>query len=267
MIFSPQKRVLFLSCVLLLSAGLHALPSLGDFLSDEERARLNGQGEITLFHYDETEPQMIPDVAQAGELKKELEDLSGNFAIEGIFFIPRTDRLSEEEELLNIMNILSRISSLEGLEYYSASRGEMRLLFEECWRLEDLEGDRVLEDLHHDTLPERSSFYMHQKDLTFGANRSAVTMTSNGETLLMSMKTMTNMKYNGLVRVIKEGNFYTGVLVIPVEEGILYYGTMSARTLQVGLVVNKASKSFYNRMKALFFWFSEQYSEEAAQRQ
>ncbi len=239
---------------------LSALPSISDFLTDEERAELNGNGEITLFHFEDTEPELMPEISHSAELRSQLAQLGGNFSIEGIFFIP--EREQNDDEILLILNILSRVSRLEGLQYYSASREEMRLLFEECWRIEDPKSKEPLEDLQFTSLPEETTFYIHQKDLTFGSNRSAVEIKTSKDSLLMSMENTTNMKINGVLRVMDKGNFHTDVMVIPTEEGILYYGVMTAKTLGLSFIVDKASQSFYNRMKALFNWFSAEYESE-----
>jgi hypothetical protein len=259
--FLTKKRALItLTFLILISYCLSALPSIGDFLSEEEITLLKEEGEITLFQYKETEPQLIPEVSQTSSLKADLTDLGGNFSIEGLFFIPVEEVIKEDSLILNSLNILSSVSTLEGLQYYSASRGEIRLLFEECWRIKDENSEEPIGDLHFSSLPEKASFFIHQKDLTFGSNSSAVTIITEDDCLFMSMKNLTKMRYNGVVKVINKGDFYTGVLVIPVEEGILYYGTMTAQTMNIGILMDKASKSFYNRMKALFNWFSAAYN-------
>ncbi len=240
---------------------LSPLPSVNDFLSSEQEETLSREGEITLFHFGDTTPRLMPETSHASLMKQILADMEGNFSIEGLFFIPGKGEDDREAQLLRILNILSSVSRLQGLEYFSASRGEMRLLFEECHRIEDPDHDRPLADLKFATLPDATSFYIHQKDLTFGANRSSVDILTGRDDLFMSMRNTTNMRYSGLLRIIDKGNFHTGVLVIPVEEGILYYGEMTARTLNVGFVVEKASNSFYNRMKALFTWFSAEYGQ------
>ncbi|MDC7219506.1 MAG: hypothetical protein PQJ59_06165 [Spirochaetales bacterium] len=258
MIIFP-KKTLFIGAILLVASTLSALPSLTDFLSDEQRAQLNGTGEITQFHFEDTTPALMPQVSQTATLEKQLAELEGNFSIEGIFFVPDRSEASNEDKILEILNILSRVSRLEGLQYYSASREEMRLLFEECWRIEDEDSDAPLEDLQFTSLPDKTTFHIHQKDLTFGANKMSVDITTAEDCLFMAMQNTTRMKYNGLIRVINKEKFHTDVLVIPVEEGILYYGSMTAKTMNIGVLKNKASKSFYNRMKALFYWFSDEY--------
>jgi hypothetical protein len=257
-----KKYFLFILLSLLIpgASSLSALPSINDFLSFDEYMTIINEGEVTLFHFEDTTPQLMPSIPQAEELKDLLKGKSPNFAIEGLFFIQTLNRESNrEEDLTNIVNILSSVSSLQGLEYFSASRNEMRLLFEECWRIDNAEDRTPLADLSFTELPGQVEYTIHQKDLTFGANLSHVEISSSPESLLMTMTNLTNMKYDGWLKVIDRGNFQTGVLVIPVEEGILYYGVMSAKTLGLGFIVNKASNSFYNRMKALFIWFNEMY--------
>lgn len=249
----------FFFLILALAPALSALPSVHDFLDFNTFRDIINEGEVTRFQYDADQPVLLPETPQAAVLKGEWEKLEPNFSIEGLFFIQQSRR--GENQMLTILNIFSSVSTLEGLEYYSASRGEMRLLFEECWRIEDLEDRKRTEDILFTSLPDKAVFHIHQKDLTFGENLSTLSLESSPDSLYMMIRNETPMKYDGWLKLIEPDHFITAALVIPVEEGILYYGTMAARTLGFKFVAKKASRSFYNRMKALFSWFDAIYRE------
>jgi len=55
------------------------------------------------------------------------------------------------------------------------------------------------------------------------------------------------------------------LIVVPVLEGILMYGTISARTRDVKSFINRAQNSFTNRVIALSGWYQKQISEKFAE--
>jgi hypothetical protein len=52
------------------------------------------------------------------------------------------------------------------------------------------------------------------------------------------------------------------LIVVPVEEGLLLYGTMSAKTLNVKAFHDRARNSFTNRVIALTGWYGTRLDEE-----
>lgn len=250
---------LLLMCLIIVP--LTGAPSLESLLNGDSSTaeKLERGEEVTLFHQEEFIPQLVPESLFSGMLLKKTEELNPNMAIEGLYFLP-LDQIGEKE-LLNVVNTLCSISSLQGLEYYSASRGVMRLLFEESFRIDNPKDKNPLPDLHFDSLPSEVSMDIHQKDLTFHNNESRLQLYPMKEVVYMEQVNHGPMRYNGLIRVIAPGNFQTRVLVIPCEEGLLYYGIMAADTLNIKAFKERANNSFYNRMKALSGWFFSQFEE------
>ena len=52
------------------------------------------------------------------------------------------------------------------------------------------------------------------------------------------------------------------LIVVPVEEGLLMYGTISAKTLNVKAFLDRARDSFTNRVIALTGWYRARLDEE-----
>jgi hypothetical protein len=46
------------------------------------------------------------------------------------------------------------------------------------------------------------------------------------------------------------------LVIIPTDEGILFYGVTAADALNVSAFRKKANNSFYNRVKALYQWYT-----------
>lgn len=255
-----MKKLLLLVIALLLSTGLSALPTLSDVLgpNSEANAETLLAGEpIHLFQNTEPVLLLLPQGLFSSMIRSRTEQLNPNMAIEGLYFIPKEN--PTEEDLLEILNILCRVSTLQGLEYYSASRDEMRLLFEECYAMDNLEDRNIQEDPQFQELPPEVELWIHQKDLTFYHSDSLVRIYSDVEALLFEQINQTPMRYNGMIRVIRPENFQTRLMILPCQEGILYYAVMAADTLNVQMFKERANNSFYNRMAALFGWFQENY--------
>jgi hypothetical protein len=138
----------------------------------------------------------------------------------------------------------------------------MRLLFEEAWVIDDPKRKRPLPDLLVSAVPAEDAIYIHQKDMSFGKNQSSMTYRSAGETYGATIVNLTPMRYKGIFRIVDPGKMQVHLMVIPVAEGILIYGTMAARTTDVKAFKDRARNSFTNRVAALAGWYADRVAEE-----
>lgn len=260
-----MRKINLLLLFLSISAGLFsqaALPGIEEVLqmdSDVKVSLLSGEG-LSLFYNQDIELELIPQSVFTQKAVATINSLEPNMAVEGLYFIPQEN--PRQDEMLYVLNTLCSVSTLEGTEYYSQSRKEMRLLFEESWVVDNFEDRNVLEDPYFENLPFMVDLNIFQTDLSFGSNDSTMQIWSDPQGILIEQENRTAMKKNGFIKVIDPGNFKTILLVIPCEEGWLYYGVMAARTLNVKALIDRANESLYNRMNALFNWFLEEYEKD-----
>ncbi len=244
---------------------MDVLPSLADadirtLLEKEQLLRFHGEG---------VSPNLLPDTQISANIARQLSGGDLNLGIEGLFYI-KSDAmpsgytsLPREERTLRLYNILRSVSTLTGLEYYSASRKKMRLLFEESWVIPRLTSPRTsLPDPLVRTVPAQESIFIHQKDRSFATHESIITYLAHEGVLSAAIINQTPLRYKGLIRVVNPGNMQTHLIVIPVEEGLLMYGTISAKTKDVKLFLSRAEASFTNRVIALTGWYRTRLQEE-----
>lgn len=243
----------------------HVLPSL---LPDDEM-RLLEDGQFLRFHGKGFSPVLLPNTELTAAAARRIIGGGLNIGIEGLFFTPLEElppayaAMDEARRRLRLYNILRSVSTLEGLEYYSASRGKMRLLFEESRAVADAGRPRdVLADPLVKSIPAEDSIIIHQKDKTFASNRSTMRFRAEGESFAAEIVNITPMRYKGLIRVADPGNMQTHLIVVPVREGIVIYGTMAARTRDVRVFLERARNSFTNRVIALTGWYRLRLGEE-----
>lgn len=235
---------------------------LTSFLSKDDKVTLFTEGELTRFHFDSFDAQLLPPVTVSNDLKKKTEEQNLNMGIEGLFLYTEFDinayNANPEKVKLELYNILRSVSSLEGTQYFSASRGEMRDLFVESWMIPDLKSAKTkLDDPIVSSIPLRDSILIHQKDKSFGKHESEMEFIFESPVIWSVIVNQSPMFYKGIFKVIKPEQMQIHLLAIPTDKGLLFYGISAADTLNVKSFRERANNSFYNRVKALYTWFTD----------
>ncbi|HAK46503.1 MAG TPA: hypothetical protein DCO79_11375 [Spirochaeta sp.] len=248
------------------------LPSLNDILpaiSSSDSSALMNDGELLRFHGNGVSPALLPNTSLTAGIARQMISGDLNIGIEGLFFTPLSElpekyrEMTPDERRLTLYNILRSVSTLQGLEYYSASRGEMRLLFEESWTIAKVKKPKVaLADPLVSTIPAEDTIMIHQKDKSFNNNESSMTFRARSNAFAADIINLTPMRYKGFIRIADPGDMQIHLIVVPVEEGLLMYGTMSAKTLNVKAFLERAQNSFTTRVIALTGWYRARLGEE-----
>lgn len=244
---------------------LEQLPAIEDLFAPHtitalESERTAGADGINRFYTSEGGALHMPAVSLSEDLLDAALAIDYSVGVETLFLIPWDEvspdlaRLPADEFELRIYNILRSVSSLEGIEYYSASRERMRTLFAECWAIDDPDSRVRIPDPLVTTVPTEDTVYIHQKDLTFGKNLSRVEYQHENGNFRMGIVNLTTMTYM-LFPIVGKQNMSMQILVIPGREGILFYGLNTVKVLDLPIFYKKMESSFTNRMIALYNWF------------
>jgi len=244
------------------AAAQAALPSAAAILGAETyRAALSGRATSVA---EDGVPRLLPALPGASSIAKALSADSPAILVESLFLLPRAaapEPREREAEAAAIYGLMRRFSSLAGIEYYSASRGVMRVFYEESYHIDGPATRRRLEDPPPPTpgaLPEAEAFHAFHKDTTFGANVYEYRFRVEGGAVLVESSNLTAMSL-AFVPVIAAGNLRTWLLVFPASDAILFYAASVAKAPR--LLAGRLGESFANRAEALFDWFSAMYRE------
>ena len=244
-------------------------------ISSGERRELIEGGQVLRFHNAPAGivPGLVPDIPVAEGMIQGIQSARLNIGVEGLFFHDSSKlpgAYSEAKETvrnLALYNILRSVSTLEGLEYYSATRGKMRVLFEKSWVLRDLSSMERIPDPLVTRVPINARMNIFQKDKSFGRNTHAMTLQAREGILLMNLVNITPILYRGLIRVVDPGKMHINMIIIPTEkEGLLVYGNMMAQTRNVKSFIKRAKNSFMNRVITLGNWYKKRLLEEFSPR-
>ncbi|MFZ2635017.1 MAG: DUF6675 family protein [Rectinemataceae bacterium] len=162
----------------------------------------------------------------------------------------------EAAELAVIAGILGSVGSMEGLEYWSASRDQWRTLYAESYRIDDPATRRRLPDPPapvQGAVPAAWSYFAFQRDLTFGSNVYRFDVESSARGFALTSANVTPMK-KYLITAVAPGGMQAALAVLPAQDGIVVYllTTMKASDL----LKNKVYDSVGNRAFALLSWFA-----------
>jgi hypothetical protein len=163
--------------------------------------------------------------------------------------------LVSEAERLAIYNALRSVSRLEGLEYYSASRRQMRLLYKVSHRIASPSARKRMEDPLVNVPPPHDEIWVFQEDTTFGGNVYAVTYDSAPEWVLMRIANQTTIR-SMLLPLVQPRNMVLHFLIVPDGEELLFYAVAAARLNGPWARASAVQESFSNRVEAMYRWFA-----------
>lgn len=264
-IMVPFARYRLLPLGALLLAGLFpvfAAPLASDYLSKDVLARIdNGEGLFASSSGKNPGLNLAPRHPMAQEMEASIDYEEPSVIVEALFSWQKPHASpGAEEEMLAIYNVLRAVGSLEGIEYYSASRKKMRVLYEYSSLIAGANDTKPLADRSLERIPwQAESLFARQKDTTFGDNLYSITM-SSATGSVTQVSTNLSQIHLGILPVASAGNIRLRILVLSVDDAVLFYAVSSAKALVIPGIKATLETSFGNRVAAVYSWFSRQLS-------
>ncbi|MDR0602010.1 MAG: hypothetical protein LBG42_06465 [Treponema sp.] len=237
-------------------------------LAGPERAAALRNGEL-LSHVQlkNPRPALLPGHAAVRTLIGEIErNLSPGIIVEtlSLYKKPGRTRINvdgavsgswTEEERRNLYNEALAISSLAGIQYYSATRKTMRTFYETSAVITNPETKRPLPDPVYTVPPEELVLYARQKDLTFGDNIYRYEYRTGADFLIFTQENLTAMNV-GIITAVGKNRLRSLVAVLDAEDSLLVYAASMARASAFPGLGERIGNSFTNRTKAILQWFT-----------
>jgi hypothetical protein len=257
-----MKKIVY--AMLILVAGVAAplfgeLPaSLRGLFSEADAATLDTKGELSSIFKEHEPLRFVPKLALGGTVREAVTRMNPIFGVEYCVVHKTRQSLDSEVARDGIYNTLLGISTLKGIEYYSASRKRMRELFIDAYCVPAPERkDRLPDPVNNGPIPSVRLINTFQHDSSFGENFYTVEYRYTDKAFLMTMRNSNKIWY-GIIPLIDPGNLAYYIVIYPVGEYILFYSVVCVNGANpLGLMESK-TESFYNRIKALDNWFQKQ---------
>ena len=235
---------------------------LEDYISPEYAAALRAGEKPVLAQFKDPRPELMP----RNELLKGLvegiqKNLDPSVMVEYLFMYPKPRNAEkggwsagEEAELYN--NVLA-LSTLEGIQYYSASREAIRTFYESSFVIDGPSGKKPLPDPSYPWPQAELTVYARQKDLTFGENTYQYDYYTALGTIVFIQRNLSSLTY-GIIPAVGKNKLYSAVAVLDGGEQLLVYMASMSKTASVPGMKDRIGSSFANRAEAIFNWFSNQ---------
>jgi len=236
--------------------------NLTDFISIEQVRDLLAGDNLIVTQFKDPQPQLLPRHEglrrRIDALRRELEP---SMMVETLYIYEKPQEAEktawsavEEARLYN--NVLA-LSTLAGLQYYSASRGAMRTFYETSSVIDGPVTKRPLPDPVYGRPPAELSVYARQKDLTFGDNIYQYDFYSSQGIMIFVQENLTSLSI-GIIPVVGKNKLRSIVAILDVGEYILVYAASMAKALSLPFVKERIGNSFANRAEAILHWFKGQ---------
>jgi hypothetical protein len=232
-----------------------------DLLGAETLAALLREGAVTQVQLREAAPRLVPGNAEVRRLlDAALREAGGGILAESLRLYRKpaaAGRAWTEPERRALYNGALALSSLEGLQYFSSSRNEMRTFYESSRVIDGPDTKKPLPDPSFEAPPPELTLYARQKDLTFGDNVYRYTYFARPETLIFVQENMTVMSY-GIIPVVGKNKLRSVVAVLDAGDFLLIYAASTAKASPLPGMGQWVGRSFSTRAEAILNWYSGQ---------
>ena len=254
-------RYKLLPLVLFLSAAVSGFSvPLGELVGAGRIEELAASNPITEVQHKNLAPRLMPRNSRLRRLVDDaMEALEPTLFVESLYRYAKPPGAAPESwteaERAALYNICLSISSLAGIEYFSASRNRMRVFYETSSIIDGPETKRPLADPLYGDPPAELQIYARQKDLTFGDNIYRYTYYANPDSLMFVQENLSSLTV-GPITVVGKSRLRSVVAVLDAGDSLLVYVASMARAASFPGMAGRAGRSFSNRAGAILAWFS-----------
>jgi L-lactate permease len=231
-------------------------------IGQEKAAALLAGEKLILSQFNDVQPRLIPQrpslIALVDTIRR---DLVPSVMVETLFVYEKPVNAKKEawstDEEVRLYNGILALSTLAGLQYYSASRGAMRTFYETSSVIDGQSTKRPLLDPVYSRPPSGLTILARQKDLTFGDNIYQYDYYSETGAFIFVQQNLTSLSY-GIIPAIGKNKLQSVASVMDAGNYILVYIVSMSKAVSIPGMKERIGNSFANRSEALFNWFSSQ---------
>jgi hypothetical protein len=230
-------------------------------LDANAKQKLVASGSYSSFFQDQPKVDLCPSLAAAGDITRALNASHPSFGVQTLVVAAMPGSLaSRADRNLVLYNLIHQFRTMEGIPYFSATRGKTRVLFTSSHIVKRPDDRTVIHDPHYVSIEATHDLYLEQDDTTFGKNLYAVTVKGlKGGAIELTMSNVEKVWY-GMVPVLGPGDLKLTMVIQASADGkyLYFYGNVGLTVSNAFGIGKKVSTSFYNRVIALYNWYAKQ---------
>lgn len=260
-----MKYVLIFGLLALCAGPLFSAPLETWIGSHYATALVRNPGSLTNVQLKNPHPVLLPNHDDIRQLVGKIQDgLQPSIMVEALYLykkpVQSTDSNLETEawnetERLALFNQAMDISSLAGIEYFSASRNTMRIFYDRSWLIDNPNSKNPMPDPVFTSIPETLTLYSRQRDLTFGDNIYKYDYYSFPDAFIFVQENLTSMNA-GIVPALGKNNLRSILGIFDAGDSLLIYTASMAKVVPLPGMDQRIGNSFTNRAEAIFKWYT-----------
>jgi len=227
---------------------------LGRLLGADAAAALAAEGRLARVIPRGAAPGWLPAVDSRDVILAQVRQLDPTIAVELLrWYGDLPEGFDTAAGRLALYNAMLAVSTMQGLTYWSASRGKERVLFTLSHAIAGPDDRAPLADPAAAALPATDRRYSLQEDQTFGRHVYLGTYDNRPDHLVVRTENADTISYL-LVPVMKPGGMVTWTVLVPFPDGVLLAGLLCSRTSMPVVDRSGREASLLNRLVALSNW-------------
>jgi hypothetical protein len=255
------KLDLILGCMMVLySAGHVSGASLEDLLGAARAAALTSGEKPMEIQFEVPRFRLLPRHERVSQAIEDVhQELDPGIMVETLHLYRKPAGAERpawsEAERIQLYNKVLALSTLTGLQYYSATRQAMRTFYESSGVIDNPSSKTTIADPVYQVPPGRLTVYARQKDLTFGDNTYQYDYYSFPDAMVFIQQNLTSLTY-GIIPAVGKNRLRSAVAIIDAGDYLLVYAASMAKAASVPGMKGRIGNSFSNRASAILNWFS-----------
>ena len=237
---------------------------INEILPEAVVSELNEKGSIKRFLYGEKDVslKLSPDTENGKEIanywQREDEPV---FLVESLYLIDKNSE-NEKDSINNIAKVLTNLSEMEGLQYYSSSQKKMDTLYTDVFTVNNPTDKVEIADPIKEDVDGLVS-YVYQKDRSLsGTVYEFEYFKTQNEVAFRGINTE-KIGYKIMnITVVHPENLVLSLNATDVGDQILFYLVVQADVPKIPFVSKKLATSFSNRANAIFEWCVDMYRKQ-----
>jgi len=235
--------------------------SLEELTGAERAAALRANAEtLTEVQLKAPQPALLPNHNSIRQLIDDVRHtLQPTIMVESLFLYRKPPAQTggwSEAERVKLYNQALGISTLAGIQYFSASRNAMRTFYETSRLIDSPTSKKPIPDPALSAIPATLTLYARQKDLTFGDNIYRYDYYSYPDAFVFVQENLTAMSA-GLIPALGKNKLRSFLAVFDTGDSLLIYAASLAKAASMPSMNERIGNSFSNRAAAILKWFSD----------
>jgi hypothetical protein len=242
--------------VLFSGRGLYA-DSIENLLEAPQISALKAGNRLMEIQFRDIRLKLIPQHEDVRRLVETIRgDLAPSIVVETLHLYQKPGEAVEgwtQEEKTALYNEAIAISTLQGIQYYSASRGVMRIFYETSSVIDGPSTKKALPDPSFVTPPGELTLFARQKDSTFGDNIYQYKYLSLPGALVFVQENLTSL-YAGIIPAVAKNRLHSVLALFDAGDFLIIYAVSMAKAASLPGLRDRIGDSFSNRAAAIIDW-------------